>query len=263
MHVSILRRFLCWVMLVMVPVTLLGQSGQGQPAPAQPTPGQAAPGQSSLGQSSPTQPSPGQGETGQAGAAILHAQGGVWVNGYEARDASAIFPGDLLETKPGSAANLSLDGSTVLMQPESVAKLQTNLLELDHGSVLVGTSKGFKVRVSCITVVPVLTEWTQYEVTNVNGNVQVAAHKNDVNVERETDHKKPSPDAETSHGTTVHEGEQKSFDRTELCGAAPLPTTASTGLNPKWIAVGAAGAGVLVCILVCRGGKTPISSSSP
>jgi hypothetical protein len=253
-----LRRFLCWVMLVMVPVTLLGQSGQGQPEPVQPAPGQAAPEQPPL-----AQPSPGQGEAGQAGAAILHAQGGVWVNGYEARDASAIFPGDLLETKPGSAANLSLDGSTVLMQPESVAKLQTNLLELDHGSVLVGTSKGFKVRVSCITVVPVLNEWTQYEVINVNGNVQVAAHKNDVNVERETDRKKPSPDAETSHGTTVHEGEQKSFDRTELCGAAPLPTTASTGLNPKWIAVGAAGAGALVCVLVCRGGKTPISSSSP
>jgi hypothetical protein len=260
-----LRRFLCWVMLVMVPVSLLGQSGQGQNAPSQtapgpPAPGEAAPRQSSLGQSSP-----GQGESGQAGAAILHAQGGVWVNGYEARDASAIFPGDLLETKPGAAANLSLDGSTLLMQPESVAKLQTNLLELDHGSVLVGTSKGFKVRVSCITVVPVLNEWTQYEVTNVNGNVQVAARKNDVYVERETDHKKPSPDAETSHGTTVHEGEQKSFDRTELCGPAALPTTASTSLNAKWIAAGAAGgAGILICLFVCRGGgKTPISSSSP
>jgi hypothetical protein len=268
-----LRRFVCWVMLVMVPVSLLGQSGQGQntpgqaapapPAPASTAPGQSSPGQLSTGQSAPGQAAPEQGESGQTGAAILHAQGGVWVNGYEARDASAIFPGDLLETKPGSAANLSLDGTTVLMQPESVGKLQANLLELDHGSVLVGTSKGFKVRVSCITVVPVLNEWTQYEVTNVNGNVQVTAHKLDVNVERETDHKKPSPDAEASHGTTVHEGEQKSFDRTELCGAAPLPTTASTGLNPKWIAVGAAGAGALVCLLVCRGGKTPISSSSP
>jgi hypothetical protein len=264
-----LRRFLCWMMLVMVPGSLLGQSGQGQnvprqTAPSPPAPGEAAPGQPSPGQPSLGQPSAGQSEPGQAGAAILHAQGGVWVNGYEARDASAIFPGDLLETKPGASANLSLDGSTVLMQPETVGKLQTNLLELDHGSVLVGTSKGFKVRVSCITVVPVLNEWTQYEVTNVNGNVQVAARKNDVNVEREADYKKPSPDAETSHGTTVHEGEQKSFDRTELCGPAAVPTTASTSVNPKWIAAGAAaGAGVLICLFVCRGGKTPISSSSP
>jgi ferric-dicitrate binding protein FerR (iron transport regulator) len=258
-----LRCFLCWMMLVVVPVSLMGQPGVGQNAPGQASPAQV-PAQSAPGQSAPAPPVPGQTESGQAGAAILHAQGGVWVNGYEARDASAIFPGDLLETKPGATANLSLDGTSVLIQPESVAKLQTDLLELDHGNVLVGTSKGFKVRVNCITVVPVLNEWTQYEVANVNGNVQVAARKNDVNVEREGDRKKPSPEAETSHGTTVHEGEQKSFDQTEICGAAPAPSTASTGLNPKWIAAGAAaGGGLLICILVCHGGKTPLSSSSP
>ncbi len=252
-----LRGFLCWMMLVIVPLSLLGQQGQsGQ--------GQAVPGQASPGQAVPEQSLPGQNAQGQAGAAILHAQGGVWVNGYEARDASAVFPGDLLETKPGASANLSLDGSTVLIQPESVAKLQTNLLELDHGSVLVGTSKSFKVRVTCVTVVPVLNEWTQYEVTNVNGNVQVAARKDDVNVEREGDRKKPAPETEGSHGTIVHESEQKSFNLTEICGAAAAPTTASTSLNAKWIAAGAAaGAGLLICVLVCRGGKTPISSSSP
>jgi len=179
MRVSILRCFLCWALLLIVPRSLLGQ---------------ILPGQS--GQS-------------QTGAAILHTQGGVWVNGYEARDSSAVFPGDLLETRAGSSANLSLDGSTVLIQPESVTKLQTNLLELDHGSVFVGTSKSFKVRVNCITVVPVLNEWTQYEVTDLNGNIQVAARKDDVNVEREIDRKKPSPETEASHGSTVHESEQK------------------------------------------------------
>jgi len=61
MRVPILRGFLCWVMLVIVPVSLLGQSAPNQ-----------------------------------TGAAILHTQGGVWVNGYEAKDSSAVFPGDLL-----------------------------------------------------------------------------------------------------------------------------------------------------------------------
>ena len=56
-------------MLLIVPVSLLGHSGTGQA------------------------------ETGQPGAAILHAQSGVWVNGYEARDSSAVFPGDLLEAR--------------------------------------------------------------------------------------------------------------------------------------------------------------------
>jgi hypothetical protein len=231
MRVSILRAFLSWVMLVIVPVSLLGQT-----------------------------------PSNQTGAAILHTQGGVWVNGYEATDSSAVFPGDLLETKPGSSANLTLDGSTVLIQPESVAKLQTDLLELDHGGVSVGTSKSFKVRVNCLTVVPVLNEWTQYEVSNLNGNVQVAARKDDVNVNRGSDLRKPSAETESSHGSIVRETEQKSFDLSEICGAPAQPKGASSSLNPKWIAAGAAGAGgILLCVLLCRGsgGKQPVSSWQP
>jgi len=232
MLVTRLRHSLCWLMLVTFPVSVLGQTAQG-----------------------PT------------GAAILHTQGGVWVNGYEARDSSAVFAGDLLETKLGFSANLNLEGSTVLIQPESVATFQGDLLVLDHGSVSVGTSKSFKVRVNCITVVPVLNEWTQYEVTNTNGNAQVAARKLDVNVERQAKREKPSVEPETSHGETVHEGEQKSYDQTEVCGAPPPPTGPTSSLNPKWIAAGAAGgAGVLICILsFCRGtgGKKPVSASAP
>lgn len=255
MRLSILRGFLCWAMMVIVPQSLLGQTSQEQTVPGQAVPGQTPPGQAL----------PGQGEEGQTGAAILHTQGGVWINGYEARDASAVFPGDLLETKQGSSANLSLDGATVLIQPESVAKLQTNLLELDHGSVLVGTSKSFKVRVHCITVVPVLNEWTQYEVINVNGTIQVAARKDDVRVEQEWDRKKPAPQTEALQGAIVHESEQKSFDQSQICGAPAQPAGASTGLNPKWIAGGAtAGAGILLCALLCGGGgKTPLSPSVP
>jgi hypothetical protein len=253
MSVSSLRCFLCWAMLVIVPQFVLGQS-----------PGQSLPGQTPPGSTGQNQSNPSQSDQNQTGGAILHAQGGVWINGYEARDSSAVFPGDLLETKPGSAANLNLDGSTVLIQPESVVKLQTNLLELDHGSVSVGTSKSFKVRVHCITVVPVLNEWTQYEVNNLNGSVQVAARKDDVNVERSGDSKKPSPETETSHGSSVHETEQKSFSESEICGAPAQPVGPTSGLNPKWIAAGgAAGVGILICVLLCGGGKTPLSSSTP
>ncbi len=243
-------------MLVIVPRFVLGQS-----------PGQSLPDQSAPGQPEPAPSGQAQTEPSKTGGAILHAQGGVWINGYEARDSSAVFPGDLLETKPGAAANLSLDGSTVLIQPESVVKLQTNLLQLDHGSLAVGTSKSFKVQVHCITVIPVLNEWTQYEVNNLNGNVQVAARKNDVYVERKRDDKKPSPETEVSHGTTVHEGEQKNFDDSEICGAPPRPVGPTSGLNPKWIAAGAGGAGLLLCVLLCGGSgggaKTPLSSSAP
>ncbi|HYM78877.1 MAG TPA: hypothetical protein VE377_23090 [Candidatus Dormibacteraeota bacterium] len=208
---------------------------------------------------------PGQAAAQQPAGAILHSQGGVWVNGYETQDSSAVFPGDVIETKSGATADLRLDGSTVLIAPESVGKFQADLLELDHGSVSVATSKSFKVRVNCILVVPVLNEWTQYVVTDVNRSLQVAARKLDVNVEHQQGQGKPTPENEAPQRASVHEGEQKSFDESEVCGPATRPTSALSGVNPKWIAAGAAGAGILIWILVHGGGggKPQISPASP
>ena len=227
---SIIRSGLCWVISVILPL-------------------------SSMGQALPE----------KSGGAILHTQGGVWVNGYEAHDSSAVFPGDVLETKSGSSANLNLEGSTVLIAPESVSKFQGDLLELDHGGVSVVTSKSFKVRVNCILVVPVLNEWTQYFVTDVNRTVQVAARKLDVNVNHERGHGKEAPEAQPSQQqSSVHEGEQKSYDETEVCGPAAAPSSAMHGISPKWIAAGAAGAGILIWLLIHGGGTTKqVSPASP
>ena len=195
-------------------------------------------------------------------AAILHTQGGVWVNGSEARDSTAVFSGDIIETKPNFSATLNLDGSEVLLAPESVVKFDADSMELDHGSVSIGTSKAFKVRVNCIVVVPASSEWTQYEVGNVTGTVQVAARKHDVNVEHGGG-KDSAP--QSTAGGALHEGEQKGFDESELCGSRKQPTTAgSSGLNPKWIAAGAAGTGLLIWLLIHNsGGQNNMSQSTP
>jgi len=231
MRVSIARSCLCWMIAAVLPLP-------------------------SMGQALPDKPS----------GAILHTDGGVWVNGYEAHDSSAIFAGDVIETKTGSSANLTLEGSTVLIAPESVSKFQGDLLELDHGGVSVTTSRSFKVRVNCILVVPVLNDWTQYVVTDLNGNVQVAARKLDVNVEHERGRGKQTPEPQPSQErASVHEGEQKSYEETEVCGAAARPASAGQGISPKWIAGGAAGAGILIWLLIHGGGssKSPISPATP
>ncbi|HUA15122.1 MAG TPA: hypothetical protein VMG31_07480 [Verrucomicrobiae bacterium] len=203
---------------------------------------------------------------GQTSSAILHTQGGVWVNGYEARDSTAVFPGDVLETKPGFSGNLTLDGSTVLLQPESVGKLQADVLILDHGSVSVTTSKSFRVKVNCLTVVPVSNDWTQYDVTDVNGTVQVAARKLDVNVEHEATGHRASPENAAQEKASVHEGEEHSYDESGMCGAPPQVRAPSSLPNPKWIAAGAAGAtGLVLCLILCRGSGSsqPLSASQP
>lgn len=226
---SILRSCLCWVISAVLPLTC---SAQVLPE--------------------------------KSGGAILHTDGvGVWVNGYEAHDSSAIFAGDVVETKPGATANLTLEGSTVLIAPESVSKFQGDLLELDHGGVSVTTSHSFKVKVNCILVVPVLNEWTQYAVSDLNGTVQVEARKLDVNVEHERGRQtKEAQPNDASQPASVHEGEQKSYNETDVCGLPARPTSSFPGISPKWIAAGAAGAGLLIILLIHGGGNKPQASPS-
>lgn len=232
MSVFIPRGFLCWVLVAVLPSSLLGQ-----------TPSQ----------------------TSAAPSAVLHTQGGVWVNEYEAHDSSSIFAGDLIETKPGFSATLTLEGTEIQIQAQSVLKFQGDYLELDHGGVAVGTAKSFQVKVHCLTVVPVLNEWTQYEVTDVNGTAQVAARKLDVNVRREGVKGKPTLESTADQRASVKEGQQASYDEPQICGAPEGPTSPSNGVNPKWIEIGGGvGTGVLLCLIVfCHGSKTPVSPDSP
>jgi hypothetical protein len=227
MSVSALRTFLCWALVVLCPLSLIAAD---------------------------------------TGSAVLHSEGGVWVNGFEIAGSTVVFPGDVLETRPGSVANLDAEGSSVLIQPESVVKFQGTFLILEHGSVSVGTSTSMSVHVNCIKVEPVSIERTQYDVADVNGTVQVAARKNDVNIVQGGTLRKAAPDSNSSQSASVHEGQQASRDESTACGAAMRPEGANSGGNTRWIEIGAgAGAGVLVlCLLLCRGSSpSKVSPSQP
>ncbi len=208
-------------------------------------------------------PLPGQTPLQGPVAAILHTEGGVWVNGDEARDSTAIFAGDLIETKPTFSASLTLEGTEVMIAAESIAKFDGDILELDHGAVSVGTSKSFKVRVNCLKVVPVVNEWTQYEVSDLNGTVHVAAKKLDVNVEHAM-RGKPSAEQQSSQEGSVRESQEKNYDESEVCGVA-APQSAGHAVNPKWIAVGAGGGAALLILILAHsgGGKSSVSPSTP
>jgi hypothetical protein len=229
MSVSALRNSLCWVMVILCPWSLAAQTG----------------------------------------SAVLHSEGGVWVNGFEVAGSTVVFPGDLLETKPGFVANLDSEGSSVLLQPQSLVKFQGTFLSLEHGGVSVGTSTSMSVHVNCLKVEPISIERTQYDVADVSGKVEVAARKNDVNITQTGGAlKKTSPQSGSSQSTTqsatVHEGEQATRDESTACGAAPRPEGAGPALNSKWLEIGAGtGVGVLVlCLLLCDN-SNPISPADP
>jgi hypothetical protein len=230
MSVSSLRKFVCWMMVILCPLSLAATD---------------------------------------TGSAVLHSEGGVWVNGFEIARSTVVFPGDLLETKPGFVANIDAEGSSVLIQPESVVKFQGTFLSLEHGGVSVGTSTSMSVHVSCIKVEPVSSERTQYDVADVSGTVQVAARKNDVNMTVGGVSgvlQKTQPQGSSSLSTVVHEGQQATREESVACGVARRPGGAGNGPNTKWIEIGGGvGVGVVVlCLLLCKGsGPSSVSQSTP
>lgn len=226
MNVSGVRNFVAWMIVVLFPLSLLAAD---------------------------------------TGSAILHTDGGVWVNGNEVAGSVAVFTGDSLETKPGFVANLDAEGSSILIQPESIVKFEGNFVSLEHGSVSVGTSTSMSVHVNCIKVEPLANDRTQYDVTDLSGKVEVAAHKNDVKITQSGALQKPSADS-SSMSTTVHEGQQATRDESQACGAAQHPESPTHAINTKWIEIGGgAGVGVLVlCLILCEGkGKNNVSPSQP
>lgn len=200
-----------------------------------------------------------------SGSAMLRSNGGVLLNRSAAPSSSALFPGDVVETQAQSPARIELVGSTIDITPGTVLEFDGDEIRLDHGSVSVLTSRSFRVRAGCELGTPAYEDWTQYDVTDKDGTVTVAAQKKDVNLDSRSSHPRPAKQSAKSERVSVHEGEQKS--RPDKCGPA-IPKSANAAAidgilnNPfvKWAALGVAGG--IACWALCRG-DDPISPSSP
>ncbi len=105
----------------------------------------------------------------------------------------------------------------MIILPTSLVEFEGQSLAVEHGGVSVATSHGIGVRAGCMLIVPTSSAWTQFEVTDVNGTVEVAAKKNDVRLETVADsgsHKELSASLSSSN---LREGEQTSRDESAGC----------------------------------------------
>lgn len=192
-----------------------------------------------------------------ARAAMLYAKGTAWVNGASVPRSSAIFPGDLVQTPPESLAQINASGSNVMVLSNSLVKFEGNAVSIEHGGVSVATSKGMTTRFGEVTVTPVSSDWTEFEVTDVDGTVQVAARKGDVSV---------SDGQETA---TLPEGQQATVDdpqkkkKKRRKAGAIIPAGSGPWLSSPWaIGIGAAAVGG-VTIWVLLQGDDPMSPKDP
>ncbi len=201
-------------------------------------------------------------------AAILRSNSiGVLVNKNAAPPSTALFSNDLIETQKNAVARIEASGSTADINPETMVQFNGDELVLDHGSLSINTSRGLRVRVGCLIVTPVNnTEWTHYNIADVDGKVTVSALKNDASIDSRSSAAQQTKRGVRSDRVTVREGEQKS--REEKCGGADhrkTGTIAGKGgfLNSHWAkGAGLATIGGLTCWALCRG-DDPISPSDP
>src|ERR1035438_3688131 len=139
---------------------------------------------------------------GETASAMLYTNGAAWLNGSDVPKSAAVFSGDLLQTRADSTASIQSNGSSVMVLADSLVKFEGLDVELEHGAVRVTTSRGLATRAGDVTVKPATNSWTEFQVTDVDGRVQIAASKGDLTVQ------------DDKGTTTVAQGEQTTRDDT-------------------------------------------------
>ena len=218
MHPSRLRNIFCWVLIGLLPGALLAAD---------------------------------------SGAAMLYAKGTAWINGASVPRSSAVFPGDLVQTKPDAVVHINATGSSVMILSDSLVKYEGNAVSVEHGSVSVVTSNSMRTHAGEVTVVPVSDAHTRFEVTDVNGTVQIVAREGDVSVSNGTETTRLAQGEQT----TRDDSENRKKRRRAAGGAAPA---AGGGVldSPYAIAAGAGAVGGLVLWVLLQG-DDPLSPVDP
>jgi hypothetical protein len=119
-------------------------------------------------------------------AAMVYTHGTALLNGNSVARSSAIFSGDLVQTNADSAANINASGSIVLILNDSLVQYEGSTVKLEHGGVTISTSKSLATRAGDVTVSPAASVWTEFEVRDVDGKVQIAARKGDLTIGDDT-----------------------------------------------------------------------------
>jgi len=181
-------------------------------------------------------------------AAMLYSHGVAMLNGSSIARSSAIFSGDLVETSRDSAANINASGSIVLILNDSLVQYEGSTVKLEHGGVAVSTSKSLATRVGNLTVSPAANVWTEFEVRDVDGQVQIAARKGDLAIGDETGTSTLPQGQQTTRdqSQSQDDSQAQSNNKKKKRKAADGPAAAASGgiLDSPW-AIGIGGGAIL------------------
>jgi hypothetical protein len=202
-------------------------------------------------------------------AAMLYINGSAWVNGaHVPRPSAAIFSGDLLQTRRDSVANINEPGSSITVMSDSLVQFEGTALKIEHGGVTVSTSKGVATNAGDVKVSPTSNSWTEFNVTDVDGTVRIAARKGDLTIfdgiqtttlqqGQETTRDETNPDNQNSDKS----GKKKNNKNGQNSGAV----AGATGgwLNAPYAVAGGAVAAGAITTWVLTKNPSPASPAKP
>jgi len=197
-------------------------------------------------------------------AAMLYTTGTAWVNGaHVPRASSAIFSGDMLQTRSDSVANINSAGSSITVLSNSLVQFEGSGVKIEHGAVAVSTSKGVATTAGDVKVSPVSGAWTEFNVTDVDGTVRIAARKGDVTIFDGKDTFTLAQGQETSRDESSDQSDKENKKKSKKRAAGAAPGAEGGILNtPLAIEIGAGIIG-LTTILVLAHDDDPASPSKP
>lgn len=195
-----------------------------------------------------------------SGAAMLYANGAAWLNGAHVPNSSAIFAGDLVQTRSDSAANIHAPGSSITVLGDSLVQFEGSSLNLEHGGVSVATSKGIATTAGDVRVAPASNAWTEFNVTDTDGRVHIAARKGDLTITDDSGTVTLAQGQETTRDEQSDQGDKKKGKKRGT-GAVPA---AGGGVLSSPLAIGIGGAAIVgVTAWVLIRNDNPVSPSTP
>lgn len=201
------------------------------------------------------------------GAAMLYADGAAWLNGSHVPKSSAIFAGDLVQTRSDSAANIHAPGSSITVLGDSLVQFEGTSLKVEHGGVSVSTSKSVPATAGDVRVTPVSNAWTEFNVTDVDGTVRIAARKGDLSITDDNGTVTLAQGQETTRDEQSDKSDKdkdKDKDKKNKKRAAGAAPAAGGGVlnSTTAVIVGAAAVGGVTAWVLTRD-ENPVSPSTP
>jgi hypothetical protein len=199
-----------------------------------------------------------------SGAAMLYTNGAAWLNGAHVPNSSAIFAGDLVQTRSDSAANIHALGSSITVLGDSLVQFEGASLKVEHGGVAVSTSRGVATTAGSIRVAPVSNAWTEFNVTDMNGMIRIAARKGDLIVTDDNGAVTLPQGQETTRDEQPDQAADKAEKKKNKKRAAGAAPAATGGILNSTVAIGIGAAAIVgVTAWVLTRSDDPVSPSVP